>query len=110
MGFTNRRDFLKLVGMEAATPALLSLGRTASRIRPNVVFILGDDIGYRDLSCYGATRVRTPNVDRLAKEGVRFTMRTRPPRSARRRAIRFLRVSMPGAIQPRTTFSTVRIR
>ena len=40
--------------------------------QPNIVFILADDVGYGDLSCYGATRVRTPNVDRLAASGVRF--------------------------------------
>ncbi|MFO0959679.1 MAG: arylsulfatase [Isosphaeraceae bacterium] len=40
--------------------------------RPNVVVILADDIGYGDLGCYGATRVSTPNVDRLAKGGLRF--------------------------------------
>ena len=41
--------------------------------RPNVVFILADDLGYGDLSCYGATKVATPNIDRLAAEGRRFT-------------------------------------
>lgn len=41
--------------------------------RPNVVFIFVDDQGYYDLSCYGATEVKTPRVDALAKEGVRFT-------------------------------------
>ncbi|MDB5294778.1 MAG: arylsulfatase, partial [Phycisphaerales bacterium] len=41
--------------------------------KPNVVVILADDIGYGDLGCYGATKVRTPNVDRLATQGVRFT-------------------------------------
>jgi arylsulfatase A-like enzyme len=40
---------------------------------PNIVFILADDIGYGDFACYGATRVKTPNVDRVAREGVRFT-------------------------------------
>lgn len=40
---------------------------------PNIVLIYADDLGYGDLGCYGATRVRTPNVDRLAKEGLRFT-------------------------------------
>jgi len=39
---------------------------------PNIIFILADDIGYGDLSCYGATKVQTPNVDRLAASGVRF--------------------------------------
>jgi arylsulfatase A-like enzyme len=40
---------------------------------PNVVLIYADDVGYGDLSCYGATAVATPNLDRLAKEGIRFT-------------------------------------
>ncbi len=41
--------------------------------RPNIVVILADDIGYGDLGCYGATKVKTPNLDRLAKQGLRFT-------------------------------------
>jgi arylsulfatase A-like enzyme len=41
--------------------------------RPNVIFILADDLGYGDLGSYGATEIATPNVDRLAREGVRFT-------------------------------------
>ncbi|GAB5405672.1 MAG: hypothetical protein Aurels2KO_39030 [Aureliella sp.] len=40
---------------------------------PNVVLIFADDLGYGDLGCYGATKVQTPNIDRLAKEGRRFT-------------------------------------
>src|SRR4051794_517417 len=41
--------------------------------KPNIVFILADDIGYGDIGCYGATLVKTPNIDRLAREGRRFT-------------------------------------
>lgn len=41
--------------------------------RPNVIFIYADDLGYGDLSSYGASKIKTPNVDRLAKEGLRFT-------------------------------------
>jgi arylsulfatase A-like enzyme len=41
--------------------------------KPNILLIYADDIGYGDVGCYGATAVRTPNVDRLAKEGLRFT-------------------------------------
>lgn len=41
--------------------------------RPNVIFILADDLGYGDLGCYGATKVTTPHCDRLAREGRRFT-------------------------------------
>ncbi|MBK9316627.1 MAG: arylsulfatase [Acidobacteria bacterium] len=46
-------------------------GQTTSR--PNIVLIYADDIGYGDIGAYGASAVRTPNVDRLAKEGIRFT-------------------------------------
>ncbi|MDF1812575.1 MAG: arylsulfatase [Verrucomicrobiales bacterium] len=41
--------------------------------RPNVLFILADDLGYGDLGCYGATKVATPNIDSLATQGIRFT-------------------------------------
>ena len=41
--------------------------------KPNVVFIFADDLGYRDLGCYGATKLKTPNIDKLANEGRRFT-------------------------------------
>jgi arylsulfatase A-like enzyme len=44
-----------------------------ARTKPNIVLIYADDVGYGDLSCYGASRVRTPNLDRLAGSGVRFT-------------------------------------
>ena len=40
--------------------------------KPNIIFIYADDIGYGDLECYGATAVRTPNVNRLANSGIRF--------------------------------------
>ncbi|MCO6475071.1 MAG: sulfatase-like hydrolase/transferase, partial [Phaeodactylibacter sp.] len=41
--------------------------------RPNVIFIMADDLGYGDLGCYGQEKIRTPNIDRLAAEGMRFT-------------------------------------
>jgi arylsulfatase A-like enzyme len=53
---------LPVTGTAAAQPA-----------RPNVVLIYADDLGYGDVGAYGATRVRTPNIDRLAREGLRFT-------------------------------------
>src|SRR5215217_1736000 len=41
--------------------------------KPNVIYIYADDLGYGDLSCYGATKINTPNLDKLAKKGIRFT-------------------------------------
>lgn len=41
--------------------------------KPNVVFIIADDLGYGDVSCYGQEKFQTPNIDRLAQEGIRFT-------------------------------------
>lgn len=41
--------------------------------KPNVIVIMADDLGYGDVSCYGATALQTPNIDRLAAEGIRFT-------------------------------------
>ena len=45
----------------------------ASPRRPNIILIVADDLGYGELGCYGQTRIKTPNLDRLAAEGVRFT-------------------------------------
>ena len=42
-------------------------------MQPNIVFLLADDLGWRDLSCYGSTFYETPNLDRLALQGMRFT-------------------------------------
>ena len=50
-----------------ATPA------AAQEKKPNIVFILADDFGYGDLKCYGHPYARTPNLDKLATEGTRFT-------------------------------------
>ena len=51
----------------------MAADRTTPSDRPNVVLINTDDLGYGDLSCYGATKLHTPNIDRLAQSGCRFT-------------------------------------
>ena len=57
------------------TPLLLALTSafTAHAQQPNVIVLLADDLGYGDLSTYGAQRVSTPHVDQLAARGTRFT-------------------------------------
>ncbi|MEU6393327.1 sulfatase-like hydrolase/transferase [Streptomyces sp. NPDC046939] len=82
----SRRAFGGVVGASATvaalgtTPASATVaerpfraapGRSAKR--PNILFILGDDLGWADLSSYGAPHIKTPNLDRLARQGVRFT-------------------------------------
>ena len=66
-----RRSFLTLAGSVA--PAILSSPLRAQSANPNIVFMLADDVGWGDLGCYGAARIRTPNLDRLAARGMRFT-------------------------------------
>ena len=54
---------------------LIGLGAMGAEAaeRPNIVFILADDLGYTDLGCYGSEYYETPHIDRLAAEGMRFT-------------------------------------
>ena len=66
----SRRTFLAAVGA-AVLPA--AMDSAAATERPNILFILVDDMGWRDLGCYGSTFYETPQIDRLASEGVRFT-------------------------------------
>lgn len=69
----NRREFLKGAAI-AAGAAGWSLGAHAQEAaRPNIVLIMADDLGYGHLGCYGQEHIRTPHLDRLAAEGVRFT-------------------------------------
>jgi arylsulfatase A-like enzyme len=79
-----RREFLKAAGLMTAAGGLSSLVpgcRTAGEReksagaanRPNIIFILADDLGYGDLGCYGQKTIRTPNIDRMAAEGMVFT-------------------------------------
>ena len=62
-----------LLWLAAGMTSLSLAARAQQPQRPNVIIIYADDLGYGDLSCYGATRVSTPHIDQLAAEGCRFT-------------------------------------
>jgi arylsulfatase A-like enzyme len=62
-----------LGGALVAAPLVPSQTRPPESRRPNIIFIHADDLGYGDLSCYGQQRFRTPNIDRMAAEGTKFT-------------------------------------
>ena len=69
-----RRNFIKTITLGSAAVAVSDLfpGCYKSK-QPNFVFILVDDLGWKDLGCYGSTFYESPNIDRLAAEGMRFT-------------------------------------
>ncbi len=67
MANTSRRQFMQLA---AALPAAAAAPATRP---PNIIMLFADDMGYGDLGCYGHPTLRTPNIDRMAEEGTRFT-------------------------------------
>ena len=68
------KENLILSGVVLISTVLVSCqSQHKEKVRPNVIFILADDLGWTDLSCYGSRFYETPNLDQLAKEGVRFT-------------------------------------
>jgi len=73
----NRRDFLLNCAAATASISISCLpGKdtgVAGDRKPNIIFILADDLGYGDPGCYGQKEIKTPNIDRLAEEGLRFT-------------------------------------
>jgi len=72
----NRRDFVKYVGLNIG---LLSLAGCKQKLqsnpqrKPNIIYIMADDMGYAGLGCYGQEKILTPNIDNIAAEGMRFT-------------------------------------
>lgn len=69
---TRRRDFLALSSLSLTSLAAAQRDRERPE-QPNFVFIMADDLGAYDLGCYGQKLIRTPNIDRMAAEGMRFT-------------------------------------
>ncbi len=75
----NRRDFIRVVGSGLGTLAITGCNSIAKQLEShalentNIVFILIDDMGWADLPCYGNKFHETPNIDRLARQGMRFT-------------------------------------
>ena len=60
----------------SVVPTLVAAKASGKRVQPkqpNIIFILCDDMGYGDLACYGQPYISTPNIDRMAEEGMRFT-------------------------------------
>jgi len=72
---STRRDFIKAVGAGIAGWAMtgaVAKPKSAAGKKPNIVFILADDLGWAELGCYGNTFNETPNLDKLAQQGMRF--------------------------------------
>ena len=67
------RKLIKLGALAAAGSALAGCAQNQEPAKPNVVFILADDLGWGDLSCYGQQKFETPNIDGLARRGMLFT-------------------------------------
>src|ERR671930_626452 len=71
----NLRAFLRRLSQVLLVlfTTLLSAAVMAAPKLPNIIIILADDLGYGDLGCYGHPTIQTPNLDRMAREGMRFT-------------------------------------
>lgn len=109
----NRRDFLKSVGLVTAALTVPGCGsafeqtsKDASVDRPNVVIVFCDDVGYADVGVFGAKGYKTPNIDRMAAEGMKFTdfyaaaPSCTPSRAALMTGCYPQRVSLPNVIGP----------
>lgn len=69
----NRRHFAQSTALGAAALSMNSLPAFSDTRKPNVIFILADDLGYNEVGAYGQEKIRTPHLDALAREGMRFT-------------------------------------
>ncbi len=62
-----------LAGLSLLLMAGISFAAAKKEEQPNIIYIMADDLGYGDLGCYGQQKIQTPNIDKLANEGMRFT-------------------------------------
>lgn len=70
----NRRDFGKVVGATSCAWMLGGRhGRASAVSKPNIIFVMADDLGWRELGCYGQRKIATPHIDAMAAQGMRFT-------------------------------------
>lgn len=70
------RDLLRLAVVATGLwgmPCAVTGAEETTRAKPNIIYINADDLGWADLSCQGSTYYESPNIDRLAKQGMRFT-------------------------------------
>ncbi len=115
-----RRTFLAaglLAGTSAIALSPAAFAASSRKRSPNIIVIYADDLGYGDIGCYGATRVKTPNIDRLAAQGMRMTNGHAPSATCtpsryalltgeyawRQDGVRILPGDAPALIQPDTT-------
>ena len=88
MKITTLHSKLRLVGWHfLSLTAAWSVAQSdlVAAERPNIVYIIADDLGYGDLGSYGQKFIRTPRLDRMAEEGMRFTQHYEGPLPVRRR-------------------------
>lgn len=71
--FSFPRRWNAVLSLLTVVTAIVSANPLAAQQRPNIIYIMVDDLGYGDLGCYGQERIETPNLDRMAAEGMRFT-------------------------------------
>ena len=74
----NRREFIKFVAGGAAAVVAPNYGCSMNEVkttaeRTNIILIMADDLGYGDIGCYGSKKIKTPNIDALARRGMKFT-------------------------------------